>query len=231
MGNLYIVSTPIGNLQDITFRASMTLLESSLIVAESASKADLLLKFLIKKFGITRSKPRIISLTQNEEEYKIPMIISSLESQNVALISEAGTPLISDPGFKLVREAIKRNVQVVPIPGPSSPIAALSASGLPSDNFLFAGFLPKKIAKKEKILGALKKTGMNTTIIVFESQARLLGTLSIIKEVFGNVDVAIARELTKVHEEFIRGKAEHVLNLLKNRNIKGEITILFSSQP
>lgn len=231
MGNLYIVSTPIGNLQDITLRAAKILLATRIIIAESTSKAGILLESLKKQFPSSAvNEHQIISFAEQEEEQKIPSIIRIIEQNDAVLISEAGTPLISDPGFKLVREAIKRHVQVLPIPGPSAVIAALSASGLPTDSFLFAGFLPKKIAKKEKVLEVLKKTGINTTIIAFESQARLHSTLTIIKEVFGNVDVVIARELTKVHEEFIRGKVERVLDLLKNRNIKGEIAILFSLQ-
>lgn len=226
MPNLYIVSTPIGNLQDITLRAAHTLLNIPLIIAESASKAGILLDFLEKEFNQTRIKgQKIISLTEDEEEHKIVSILQAITESDAALISEAGTPLISDPGFKLVREAIKRGVQIIPVPGPSSVIAALSVSGLPTNKVTFVGFLPKSDSKKENELIKLKET--NSTIILFESPHRLFQTLRDIQSVFGDLEVVIARELTKIHEEILRGKISYILSKLEQKSPKGEFVILF----
>ncbi len=231
--NLYIVATPIGNLQDITLRAAEVLLKSNIVICESASKAGIMLAFISKTFGSQSYKPRIISLTENEEEAKIPMILKILEDQNAALISEAGTPLISDPGFKLVRQAIKNNVKVIPIPGPSAPIAALSASGLPTDRFLFIGFLPKREAGRRKQLESLKEVlspekKFMPTVILFEAPHRVVECLQTIKSVFGNIDIVMARELTKSYEEFRRQKIDEMIEGIRSKQVKGEVTLLFS---
>lgn len=233
--NLYIVATPIGNLQDITLRAAKILLTTRIIIAESTSKAGILLEFLKKEFPDIPNVPKqIISLTEDEEEIKIPQVIKILENKDAALISEAGTPLISDPGFKLVREAIKHGVNIVPIPGPTAAITALVVSGLPPSNFWFLGYLPNKIGQKEKILGKLvailssiDTKCLKPTVIIYESPHRLVESLKAIQNVFGNIDIVIARELTKVHEEFLRGTAEEILGKLETRGLKGEITLLF----
>ncbi len=227
--NLYIVATPIGNLQDITLRAADTLLSASLIVTESTSKAGTLLAFLEKQFDRTRNpEVKIISLTEDEEENKIPAVLALLNQTNGVLISEAGTPLVSDPGFKLVREAIKREVNVIPIPGPTAVIAALSAAGLPTDKFTFLGFLPKTTQKKQNFFLSIKDWGTRKTMIVFDSPDRIKESLDILFESLGDVDVVIARELTKIHEEFIRGKVSEVIKQVGGKNFKGEITLLFS---
>lgn len=232
--NLYIVATPIGNLQDITIRAGKTLLTVPVIATESASKAGILLNFLENHFKEKRSPDqKIISITQEEEAEKLGLIIRELEKSDVALVSEAGTPLISDPGFKLVREAIKQNVEIIPIPGASAPISALSASGLPTDKFLFVGYLPKQEMKKEKQLQNLKRIlsldeKFSPTVILFESPYRLIRSLNSIKKVFGNIEIVLARELTKIHEEFKRQRAEEMIKDLESKPIKGEITLLFS---
>lgn len=227
MKNLYIVATPIGNLQDITLRAADILLSTPVIVAESTSKAGILLEFLKKYFNRKRvTYQKVISLTQEEEENKISLISGILEQNNVVLISEAGTPLISDPGFKLVREAIKRNTNVVPIPGPSSIIAALSVSGLPTDKFIFLGFLPKSQAKRKKLLIQSKES--QATVIFFESPHRINNTLDDLISVLGDIEIVVARELTKIHEEIVRERISDILKKFDQKVPKGEFTVLFS---
>ncbi len=228
MGNLYIVATPIGNLQDTTFRAGKLILSTSVLVTESTSKANILIKFLENELKDVATNKKIISLNQEEEINKIPMVIKILETDDIVLISEAGTPLVSDPGYKLVREAIKRGINVIPIPGATAVMAALVSSGLPSDSFYFMGFLPKQQSKIIKKLSELKKLD-KTTVILYESPNRCVETINAIKEVFGNVDMVIARELTKIHEEITRGTTDEVLTHIQGKTIKGEITILFST--
>ena len=229
MTTLYIVATPIGNLQDITLRAAQILLSVPYIIAESASKAGILLNFLEKQFGQKRIvDQKIISMNEDEEEQKIPEIIRRLQENDAALISEAGTPLISDPGFKLVREAIRKGVRIVPIPGPSATLAALSVSGLPTNKVTFVGFLPKSDSKRIIELIKLRKT--NSTIILFESPYRLVQALIDIREVFGNIDIAVARELTKIHEEILRGKVSDALFRFEQKPPKGEFVVLFYSK-
>lgn len=229
MGNLYIVSTPIGNLQDISIRAANTLLESAIIVTESTSKAGILLDFLEKEFGKKRTDNlRIISLTENEEEHKIFELLSILADKDIALVSEAGTPLISDPGYKLTREAIKNGANVIPIPGSTAPIAALTASGLPTDKFIFTGYLPKKPGKRIEMLKKFHKIKqlLPSTIIFFESPHRLVESLEKVNEVLGDIDIVVARELTKMHEEIRREKVIESINYFKKNNPKGEFVIL-----
>jgi 16S rRNA (cytidine1402-2'-O)-methyltransferase len=228
MSNLYIVATPIGNLQDVTIRAANILLGTKIIISESTSKAGILLSFLEKQFEKKRiSDQQIISFTENEEELKIPYVIKSLLKDDAALISEAGTPLVSDPGFKLVREAIKRKVFIIPVPGPSAAIAALSVSGLPTDRFIFLGFLPKKITKKEAVLSELKSFKLKSTHIIYESPDRLVATLKVINKVLGDMDIVVTRELTKIHEEVRREKVTDAIGYFSRSAPKGEFTILF----
>lgn len=226
MGSLFVVATPIGNLQDITLRAARALLESRIIIAESTSKCGILLEFLRKTFPEIRgSTPKIISFTEDEEENKIPKIIRLLEENDATLISEAGTPLISDPGFKLVREAIRKGVRIIPIPGASSVTASLTVSGFPTNKFTFTGFLPKSGAKRKRELTKLKES--DSTIVLFESPHRLIQTLKDIHGIFGNIDVVIARELTKIHEETMRGKVTDLVLKFEEKPPKGELVILF----
>lgn len=226
MNNLYIVATPIGNLQDMTLRAADTLLSAKIIIAESTSKTGILLDFLEKQFARSRVvNQKVISMTEDEEENKIPSILGILETDDVVLISEAGTPLISDPGFKLVREAIKKGIRIIPIPGPSSVIAALSVSGLPTNRFTFIGFLPRPEAKRKKELAKL--IGSGATIILFESPHRLIDTLRNIQEVFGNLEIVVARELTKIHEEVRREKITESIEHFTKAPPKGEFVLLF----
>ena len=228
MTTLYIVATPIGNLQDITLRAAQILLSVPYIIAESASKAGILLNFLEKLFGQKRIvDQKIISMNEDEEEQKIPSILEIIDRNDAALISEAGTPLVSDPGFKLVREAIRKGVRIVPIPGPSATLAALSVSGLPTNKVTFVGFLPKSDSKRIIELIKLRKT--NSTIILFESPHRLVKTLSDIRKVFGNIDIVVVHELTKIHEEITRGKVSDALLRFEQKPPKGEFVVLFYS--
>ena len=230
MGSLYIVATPIGNLQDITIRAARTLLEAEFLIAESASKAEILLNFIKENFPeIEPAQKRIISLTEDDEENKLPELINILKEHDAALISEAGTPLVSDPGFKLVREAVARQINVVSVPGATAAITALTVSGLPTDKFFFLGYLPKKESKKIDIikrLGEIKRILSNTAIL-YESPHRLLSTLKTIKDNLGEVNVIIARELTKVHEEIRRETVSESIEYFERRDPKGEFVILF----
>ncbi len=228
MGILYLVSTPIGNLEDITLRAKRILSEVDIIACEDTRKTGFLLKE-VRPVGrsdlIKGGNIRLISFYEENEQMRIPQIIKYLrEGKNVALVSNAGTPLVSDPGFKLVRECIKEGIKVEAIPGASAILTALVSSGLPTDKFLFLGFLPKKQGKRKKILESLPA---KTTIIIFESPHRLLKSLKNIKEVLGDIEIVICRELTKVHEEIKREKVSQLIEHFEKKKPKGELTFLF----
>jgi len=220
MGKLYVVPTPIGNLKDITLRALEVLRKVPIIVCEDTRQT---LK-LLNHYNITGK--RLVSYYQPKEEEKLPLILELLEENDIALVSDAGTPAVSDPGYKLIREAIGRGFEVEVLPGPSAVITALVGSGLPTDRFLFLGFPPKKGI--EKFFKPYK--GLETTFILYESPGRVLKTLEVIKNLFNNPPTVVAKELTKLHEEFIRGKTtEEVINYLKENpdKLKGEFVILF----
>ena len=222
-GKLFNVATPIGNLADITLRAVETLKSVDLVVCEDTRVTGKLLKH----FEI--EKPMII-LNDFNEVGQVSLICSRLlAGEDVALVSDAGTPLVSDPGFKLVREAIDKNIKVESIPGPSSVITALTVSGLPPDKFIYVGYLPKKEGKRKKFLEDLRKNRaiVKSTIIAFESPFRLLRTLENIKEVFGDIDVVVCRELTKMHEETIREKITESIDHFLANTPKGELVIVF----
>ncbi len=220
-GTLYIVATPIGNLEDITFRAARVLSEVSLIACEDTRQSHKLLEHL----GIR--KPALSYHEHNENE-RVSELIGRLErGDDVALISDAGTPLISDPGYRLVREAVSRNIRVVPVPGPSAAIAALSASGLPTDSFRFAGFLPPKPGARKRLLELLRDE--TATLVFYEAPHRIIESLRDIAAVMGAREVVVARELTKLHEEFLRGTADSVAGELNSRPaLKGEMTLLIA---
>lgn len=221
MGVLYLVSTPIGNLEDITFRAKRILGEVDLIASEDTRKTGLLLK----KLAIP--KKQLLSYYEENELKRIPQIIKLLkEGKKIALVSCAGTPTISDPGYKLVRESIKEEIKVEAIPGPSVVPSALVVSGLPTDRFLFLGYLPKKQGKRKKILESLPS---KTTIIFFESPHRLIKSLKQIKEMLGDVEIVVCRELTKIHEEIRREKVSQSVKHFERVKPKGEFTLLFSN--
>lgn len=228
MGNLYIVATPIGNLQDITLRAITTLKSVDYIACEDTRSAFVLLTSI----GMEKQEffGKLLSFYEGNETARHESILNLLEKgQSVAVISESGTPLVSDPGFKLVREAVARGVRVESIPGPTSPISALVSSGLPTDKFLFLGFLPKKPGHRKTLLKNLKSSLIliESTVIFFESPFRVLKTLEELKEEFGDIEVVIARELTKIHEEIKKEKISNLLEYYK-KGIKGEVVILFS---
>ncbi|MBN2266174.1 MAG: 16S rRNA (cytidine(1402)-2'-O)-methyltransferase [Candidatus Aminicenantes bacterium] len=217
-GRLFVVGTPIGNLDDITLRAIRVLGEVEAVACEDTRRTGKLLN----KLGIR--KP-LISYYQPREGRRIPEIVRILEQgRDVALVSDAGTPGISDPGFPLVREALRKGIPVVPIPGPSAVTAALAVSGLPTHRFLFVGFPPPKASGLRKCLGSLR--GEGATLIFFLPTRRLGAFLTAVGESLGDRRVVVARELTKIHEEFIRGKASEILALVERRELKGEATVL-----
>lgn len=223
MGTLYIVSTPIGNLKDITLRAIDLLKSVDLIVCEDTRVTGQLLKHLeiLKK---------MVVVNDFNEDQRIGEIILNLKlGKNIALVSDAGTPLVSDPGYKLVREAIVQKIRVEPIPGASAILAALAVSGVPPDKFMFVGYLSKKDGKRKAQLKDLKKIVdvVKTTFILYESPYRFVKTLNDIKSVFGDIDIAICRELTKLHEEIRREKVTESIEYFEKTNPKGEFVILF----
>lgn len=220
-GNLYIVATPIGNLQDITLRAIETLKNVQLIVCEDTRVTSVLLnKYDIKK--------PMIAVNEFNEEQTLHEVIKKLESQDVALVSDAGTPLISDPGYRLVEKARRKGFAVIPIPGASAIIAALSSSGLPTDKFIFLGFISKSKSKAIKNLESASALG--ATIVLYESPHRIIETLIIIKEVFGDIEVTLARELTKKFEDIISLTVDKHLEGFVNKPPKGEFVVLFSTK-
>lgn len=235
-GTLSIVATPIGNMQDISLRAVKTILKTDIIACEDTRKAGLLLKHLeelVPSSYVPQTKPRLISYYDQVEQQKTPEIINLLlQGMNVTLISDAGTPLISDPGYRVVKEAIDSEIPVVSIPGPSAVITALTLSGLPTDKFFFIGYLPKKPGHRKELLHSLQQmTGqLKTTIIFFEAPHRLLGTLDELTEIFGEEKhIVVARELTKVYEEVQRGSLRNIQQHFEKKQPKGEFVLLFTT--
>jgi 16S rRNA (cytidine1402-2'-O)-methyltransferase len=217
-GRLFIVGTPVGNLEDITLRALRVLGEVAAIACEDTRQTVKVLN----RFGI---KKPLISYFQPREGRRLPEIIRLLkEGRDVALVSDAGTPGISDPGFPLIREALKEGIPVVPVPGPSAVTAALSASGLPTHRFLFVGFPPPKKAGLRKFLEALVRE--EATLVFFLPTRRIREFLEAVIQILGDRRVVVARELTKVHEEFLRGKAVELAAAIGPRILKGEATVL-----
>src|SRR5216683_1355030 len=220
--SLYLVATPIGNLEDITLRALRVLKEVDLIACEDTRQT---LK-LLSHYGI---QTRLVSYHEHNEMTKASELVVDLEGgAKIALVTDAGMPGISDPGFRLIALAIRHHVPVVPIPGASAFLAALVASGLPTDSFRFSGFLPAKSGQRRKLLESVKDSPR--TQVFYEAPHRLLETLADVVEVLGSDrHVVVAREVTKLHEEFLRGRAAEVLEQLKARGaVKGEITLLIA---
>ncbi len=217
MGTLYVVGTPIGNLEDITLRALRILREVSLIAAEDTRKA----RRLLDRYEI---RTPLTSLFEGNERQKVRAVLHALEGGDVALISEAGMPGIADPGYPLIRAALERGVSVVPVPGPSAHTAALVASGLPTDRFFFAGFLPRRARGRRAALAEV--ASLRATLIFYEAPHRLAEMLRDIREVLGDRPVALCRELTKVHEEVWRGTVSEAIAHITASPPQGEYTVI-----
>ena len=218
-GTLYVVATPIGNLGDITHRAIQVLQDVDLIACEDTRHT----RKLLQHFGINT---KTISYHEHNEESRSKELIAQLtDGRSVALVSDAGTPTISDPGFRLVNAALEIDIQVVPVPGPSAVITALAASGLPTDEFFFAGFLPGKPTARQARLRKLSQ--IPGTVIFYEAPHRLAASLKDAREVLGEREAVVARELTKLHEEIKRGRlTELATHYANNENPRGEFVVL-----
>ncbi|MCS7275130.1 MAG: 16S rRNA (cytidine(1402)-2'-O)-methyltransferase [Candidatus Bipolaricaulota bacterium] len=222
-GTLFIVATPIGNLEDITLRGLRVLKECDLVIAEDARHS----RKLLAHYGI--EKPFERSLYRGVERERVEYFLEKLKSgAKIALISDAGTPLISDPGYELVRRAVAEHISVVAIPGPTALIAALVVSGFSTERFVFEGVPPKSAKAKRDFFARLAQEPR--TIVLYESPHRVLDTLEVMSELLSERKIALCRELTKAHEEILRGTAKEILELLKSRPaIKGEITMVIES--
>lgn len=216
MKTLFIISTPIGNMLDVTYRAIKVLKDLKFLLVEDTRRTSKLLNEY-------KAFPKMIVYNDINKQKVIPKIIDILKSYNVGIVSDAGTPLISDPGYKLVRECIFNKVKVVPIPGPSSLLAAITTSGLPTDKFVFEGFLPKKKGRNTR-LEFLKSE--DRSIIIYESTERLFKTIGDIFNFLGDRPLVVCRELTKLHEEIWRGTISEALIFFKEKKIKGELTLI-----
>lgn len=238
MGVLYIVSTPIGNLQDITLRAIKTLFEVDVIACEDTRRTGVLLETLIVTYnGLIRStnprthKPKLLSYYEQIELRRIPEILSLLQQgQKIALVSDAGTPAVSDPGYKLIRECIKMGFKIESIPGPSSVITALTLSGLPTDKFVFLGYPPHKTGHRLKFFQNIKHSQefIKSTFIIFVAPHKLNTTLEEFKDLMGDIDIVLCREMTKIYQEIRREKVSESIDHFKKTPPKGEFVLLFN---
>jgi 16S rRNA (cytidine1402-2'-O)-methyltransferase len=219
-GTLYIVATPIGNLEDITLRALRVLKEVDVVAAEDTRHTQVLLNH----YGI---QTPLTSYHEHNERTKAEALVKQLlKGQDVALVSDAGTPAISDPGFRLVKQAVDAGIRVIPLPGASALTAVLSASGLPTDRVAFEGFLPAKKKPRREKLRALRDEAR--TLLFYEAPHRLAETLDDVHELLGDREAVLAREVSKVHEEFLRGRISELLHALRRREIRGEFTLIIS---
>lgn len=216
---LYVVATPIGNDADLSPRARSVLSRADAVLAEDTRRAGL----LFKRLGIQRARPGFFSLHEHNEAGRIPQVLAMLEQgQAVALISDAGTPVLADPGFRLVRACREASFRVTPVPGPSAPAAALSACGLPPAPYTFFGFLPRQKGQAKKLLA--RHAGTGASLVFFERKDRLPGTLALAAAVLGDREFALCRELTKVYEEFILGRLGRLADV--GLDLLGEITVV-----
>lgn len=221
-GRLSVVATPIGNLEDITFRALRVLSEADLIAAEDTRVT----RKLLAKYKLNTP---MTSLFEHNEKSRVPMLIAKIKAgEHIAQVSDAGTPGISDPGYRLIKACVDEGLTVEVLPGATASIAALAASGLPSDRFLFLGFLPPKTVGRKKLLGECAEE--RGTLIMYESPHRLKKALTDIAEVLPDRPVVVARELTKMFEETIRGTAAEILETLGDKNVKGEIVLVIGGK-
>lgn len=214
-GKLFIISTPIGNLTDITIRAIETLKTVNIIATENIRTT----KKLLNKYAINK---KLITFREDNKSKQIPYILDLLIDQDIALISEAGSPTISDPGWELVENCRNKQCEIIPIPGPSAPITALMSSGISAQKYIFLGFLPEKSSHKIELLEKISK--LNLPIIIFVPPHKLLKTFKILKDVFGNRTVVVAREMTKIHEEFKKAPIAELENYFSAP--RGEITLI-----
>ncbi|MGH2620676.1 MAG: 16S rRNA (cytidine(1402)-2'-O)-methyltransferase [Anaerolineales bacterium] len=220
MGTLYLVATPIGNLEDITLRALRVLHEVQLIAAEDTRHT----RKLLTRYQI---KTPLLSYHEHNKQARLPELLQRLEGGSVALVSDAGTPGLSDPGYELVQAAVTGGHRVSPIPGPAAPIAALVASGLPTDRFVFLGYLPRKTGELDRLLKEL--LGEPRTMLAFEVPHRLRSTLAAMERSFGaDRAIAVCRELTKLHEEIVRGTVAEVRAHFDSGDPRGEITLVIA---
>jgi len=219
MSTLYLVATPIGNLEDITQRALRILREVPRIAAEDTRQT----RRLLSHYEIDSPKP-LISFHEHSNAAKLDTLIATLEEGDLALVSDAGTPGINDPGFALVRAALDAGHFVSPIPGPSAPVTALIASGLPSDAFLYLGYLPRKSGARKALLNEVATSPYS--LIFLETPHRLVSALEDIITVFGEREICVAREMTKLHEEFFRGSTREALEHYQTQSPRGEITLV-----
>jgi 16S rRNA (cytidine1402-2'-O)-methyltransferase len=219
-GTLWVVATPLGNVDDLSPRARAVLEDADVVLAEDTRRAGL----LFQRLGLARHG-RLMSFFEHNEDKRLPKVVGFLEDGlDVALISDAGTPLLSDPGFTLVRACRDQDIPVRPVPGPSAPVTALSASGLPPLPYTFLGFAPRKKSQTEKLLKAHGDTG--ATLVLFERKSRLAGTLGIAFDILGDREFCVARELTKEYEEFIRGTLGDLDSV--DLDLRGELTVIIA---
>jgi 16S rRNA (cytidine1402-2'-O)-methyltransferase len=223
-GILYIIATPIGNLEDITHRAVRVLGKVDVIACEDTRRT----RVLLNHFGIST---KTVSYHEHNERARAEQLCKLLEAgQSVAIVSDAGTPLISDPGFRIVNEAISRRIQIVSVPGPAALVAALVASGLPCDQFLFVGFLPARKQARHARLEELR--AIPVTLVLYEAPHRIASTLRDARDVLGDRKAVVARELTKMHEEIARGSLSELMNRFSSEgSARGEMVLIISGQP
>lgn len=217
MGTLYLVATPIGNLEDISTRALRLLGEVQVIAAEDTRQT----RKLLSHYGI---HTKLVSYHEHSKSNKLESLLSRLSEGDIALVSDAGTPGLNDPGYELVRAALDAGHKVSPIPGPSAPVAALVSSGLPAEPFLYLGYLPRKSSERQHLLNSI--ANLPYTLVFLETPHRLLAALKDMREILGDREAAIAREMTKLHEEFFRGKLSAGQVHFENKEPRGEFTLV-----
>lgn len=217
MGRLFVVATPIGNLEDLTHRAARVLRKVPLIAAEDTRTTGKLLAYY-------QIDTPLISFHDHSRPHQIDLLIDKLRQDDLALVSDAGTPGINDPGYSLIQAALEAGLPVIPLPGPSAPVTALSVSGLPTDSFLYLGYLPRKSKKRRELLSRIRR--QPHTLIFLESPHRLLDSLGDLTEILGARKIAVGREMTKLHEEFFRGTLPEALSHFQENRPRGEFTLV-----